>query len=210
MAELAALGAALGTIGAEAATVGATAAAVAAPTATAGTTGISALTAATTAASLAGTGVSALAAAKQGEARREIGEFNARELERAAQEERAAAARRAQERRMQTERVISEQRAKAAMSGAGTSEGEGFLDLVKDVGERGQYFSDLEIYTGEERARGREGQAAAARWAGENEERTGYVKAGAIGLEGVKGLLKDDELLGYVGAKRPSRGRYYT
>lgn len=211
MAELAVLGAALGTAAAEAATIGTTAAIAAAPAATAGTTGLgTALTAATTAASLAGTGLTAFGAMRQGENQRAIGEFNATELERAAQEERGAAARKAQERRLQTERVISEQRAKASMSGAGTVQGEGYLDLIGDVGERGQYFSELDIYQGEERARGREGQATAARWSGENAERAGYVNAAGAGIKGFQAAMNDDDLLGYVGVKRERRGRYYS
>lgn len=207
MAELAALGA----LAATAVEVGAAAVPVAAAAAPTAGSGFSALTAATTAASLAGTALTGYGALKQGEHQRAVGEFNALELERAANEERGAAARKAQERRLQAERVLSDQRAKAAMSGAGTTEGEGYLDLVGDTAERAQYFSELEIYTGEERARGREGQAAAARWGGENAERAGYVKAGAAALDGVKTAFNDDNLLGYVGAPRSRpRGRYYS
>lgn len=167
-------------------------------------------TALTTAASLAGTGLTAAGAIKQGEHQRMIGEFNAKEQERAANADRSAAIRKSQERRRETERVLSEQRARAAKSGAGLGETEGFLDIVGDTAERGQLISELEIASGEERARGREGQAALARYQGEAAKGIGYVKAAGAGIDAIKGFAADDELLGYIGmpSRKKSNLRY--
>lgn len=200
MAELAILaGTAAAATAGGAATVGA-AAAPAVAAAAAPTIGLGTLA---TGASLAGSGLAAAGAIKQGQHQRAIGEFNAREMERAAEAERAAGIRKSQEKRREMERVLSEQRARATKSGAGLGETEGFLDIVGDTAERGQLISELEIASGEERARGREGQAALARYQGEAAKGIGYVKAAGYGLDAVKGIAADDELLGYIGV--PSR-----
>lgn len=210
MAELAVLGATLGTAAAAAGTGAAAAAGAAAPTAAAGLGWGTALTAATTAAGLAGTGLSAAGAIRQGEHSRMIGEFNAKEMERAAAEERAAATRKAEERRLQERRVLSEQRAKAASGGAGTVGGEGYLDLISDTAERGQYYSDLEISGGEARALGWEGRADTTRWQSRAQEGAGVIKAASYGLDAGAGLLKDVNLDVDLYGARPRRGRYYS
>ena len=202
MAELAVLGTALAAEAATAAAAGGAAAAAAAPVAAGGFG--TALTAAATAASLTGSGLAAAGAAKQGQHSKALGAFNAAELERAAAADRATGIRRAQEQREKGLRVLSEQRAKGAKSGAGTAEGEGYLDIVGDTAERAQYYSELEIAGGEDRARGREGQAAVARWQGEEAESAGYVKAGQYGFQAA------DEIFGKLDKRaRQPRGRYY-
>jgi hypothetical protein len=169
-----------------------------------------ALSAAASAAALAGSGLTAAAAVKQGNQQKMLSEFNARELERAGQEDKAAGIRKAQERRLHAERVMSEQRANAAKSGAGTTGGEGYIDLIDDTAQRAQYLSDLEIATGEAKAAGREGQAAVTRWQGENAARSGRIKAFGAGIDAIGGALSNDDLLDYVGAApRPRKGRYY-
>jgi len=100
----------------------------------------------------------------QGKMAQQTAEFNAKQAEASAAEERAQASRRAEEQRDKTERIISRQRAVGAASGAG--QGEGSFDLVGDVAETGQYYSDLEIASGASRAAGLKGKAAASRWEG--------------------------------------------
>ena len=103
---------------------------------------------------------------KQAGMQKMAGERNAQELERAADETRAEGARKAAEHRMKTEQVMSRQRAVAASGGAGAGGTEGYLDIVGDTAERGQYLSDLDIASGENAAVGLEDKAALSRWKG--------------------------------------------
>lgn len=164
---------------------------------------------ASAAAAAAGAGLTAAGAIKQGKTQKMLGEFNARELEKSAKEEFASGARKAQERRMKAEQVMSDQRAIASKSGGGTTGGEGFVDLISDTAQRGQYLSDLEIAGGEARAAGREGQAAIARWQGQVADQSGRVKGIGAGLDGISSALSNDDMLEYFGVgRRKSKLRY--
>lgn len=115
---------------------------------------------------------------------KQTGEYNAKELERGAADERAAGVRKAQEQRLKNEVVMSRQRAAAAKSGAGTSEGEGYLDLVDDTAQRGQYLSDLDISMGENAAAGLQAKAAMSRAKGSAEAGSYRMKSYAALVEG--------------------------
>ena len=117
------------------------------------------------AASVASAGLTAAQANQQAKTAKMTGEFNAKELEKAAAEERAAASRKAFERRQQTNRVLSRQRAVGAAGGAGT-DNEGFIDIAGDTASRGEYLSDLEIASGANQAAGLENKASYARFKG--------------------------------------------
>lgn len=160
---------------------------------------------------------------------RQQGEFNAKEAERAANEARSDAARKAAVRREEGERVLSRQRAVAAAGGAGG--GEGLLDLMGDTAQRSEYYSDLELASGEQRAAGLEGRALVSRWAGDANANaleargTGALlesglKTTAIGLKarpgafssGDTGDLVSDSYDDYgwrTQTRRASGGRYY-
>ena len=149
-------------------------------------------TAATTAASA---GVAYKSANDKAAVASATGNYNARELERAAAQERAAGVRKAQEQEQQTQRVLSTQRAVAANSGAGTSEGQGYLDIVGDTAERGRYLSDLDIGLGEQAATARQSQANQARWKGD-------VTSGLYKSEGNAALIKGAFDIANTGLKR--------
>ena len=147
------------------------------------------------AASAAGAGVAYKAANDKAAVASATGNYNARELERAAAQERAAGVRKAQEQDMQTQRVLSTQRAVAANSGAGTSEGQGYLDIVGDTAERGRYLSDLDIGLGEQAATARQSQAAQSRW-------KGNVQSDLYKSEGNAALIKGAFDIANTGLKR--------
>ena len=117
------------------------------------------------AASVASGGLAYAQGQQQAKVAKATGEFNAKELERAAAEERAAASRKAYERREQGQRLLSRQRAVGASGGAGT-DGESYTDLVGDTEARVDYLSDLEIASGANQAAGLENKAGMARFKG--------------------------------------------
>lgn len=173
MAELAALGA---TIAATAAEAGITASGVA------------------TAASVAASAAGAAGAIQAGKQQKSAAEFNAAEMERSATESRAEASKRSRMRREELSRVQSRQRAVAAASGAGT-DGEGYLDLIGDTAARGEEQALGELYIGEQKARGREGQAAISRWSGEQAVKKSYITAAGHGLDAIKAGVKGSNWL---------------
>ena len=148
------------------------------------------------AAATAASGTVAYASAnKQAGMQKMAGERNAQELERAADEARADGARKAAEHRLQEERITSRQRAVAASGGAGAGGNEGYIDIVGDTAERGQYLSDLYIASGENVATGRQGQADVARWKGGVESDLSKAKGtgaliGAVGDIAATGLKR--------------------
>lgn len=80
-------------------------------------------------------------------------------------QERAAAQRSAMEQRRQARLVQSRQQAVAAASGAGATDPT-VVDLMTDTNAEGEYRALSELYTGEQRARGLETDAANTRYAG--------------------------------------------
>lgn len=133
---------------------------------------------ATTAASA---GLGYVSAQNSASVAKQTSDYNARELERAAAEKRADGTRAAAEQRLKNEVVLSRQRAVAAKSGAGTSEGEGYLDLTGDTAARGRYLSDLDISMGENAATGLESKAALTRAKG-SADATAYKMKGYASL----------------------------
>jgi hypothetical protein len=135
---------------------------------------------ATTAASA---GIGAVGALNSASVAKQTSDYNAKELERAAAEKRADGTRAAAEQNLKNELVLSQQRAAAAKSGAGTSEGEGYLDLVGDTAQRGRYLSDLDISQGQNAAAGLETKAAITR-------AKGAADAKAYQMQAVGSLVK--------------------
>lgn len=99
---------------------------------------------------------------------RQEGSFTAAQLQRQATEERIAGQRAAFERQHDINKVVASQRAIAAASGAGGLETPGLMDIMGDTIARGEYLKAVDMYGGEQRARGREDQAAAAIAKGNN------------------------------------------
>ena len=140
-----------------------------------------------------------LAAKKEGEldakASLASGKMTAEQLNRNAETERAAAQRAGFEKQRETDRVISSQVAIAAASGAGASNPT-ILDLIEDTAGRGKYLKDIEIYGGEERARGLEDQAQVATY-------NAKVRADAAKRKGKNlyiGSILDSAATGFKGA----------
>lgn len=130
------------------------------------------------------------------------------EMVRAGQE-RAMAQRAAEDKQIETDRLAGRQRAVAAASGGGTG-GTAALIEAETAGE-GKFHSDLELWKGEEKAKGLESQATIDRLSALDKERSGkaarkasYISAGS-------------QILGSIGSaysigKSPSRsssGVYY-
>ena len=114
---------------------------------------------------LIGTGIQAGAKVAGGLSARDASRFNAAGLERQSAEERAAGQRSAAERRTEMERAISRARAIGAASGAGA--GPSFEDILGEIGARGEYQAQSEMYLGESRARNLKDRANAARYEGD-------------------------------------------
>lgn len=119
-----------------------------------------------------------------GYAAKEEGKFQAKQDERSAAEERAIASRQSEEKRHRTALVLSEQKAKAASSGAGVTNPT-ILDIMGDTAQYGDYVARSETAAGETRARGFLDKAAAARYKGKAAYRGAILEG--IG-QGVKGI----------------------
>ena len=128
---------------------------------------------------LVGQGIQAGARISGGVSALDASKFNAAAMERQATDEFAAGTRSAAERRRETELVLSRARAVGAASGA--PGGPSLLDVVGDIGARGEYQAQAEMYTAGQRARNLKDKAEAARFEGRN------AFVGSI-LEGVSGL----------------------
>lgn len=185
-----------------------------------------------TAAAIAGSAVTGAAAygqsKQQGAMAKATGDRNAAELERAANEKRAEAARKAAMQRERADQVLSRQTAVGAAGGAGTAN-EGFLDTFTDTAQRGAYYSDLAIASGENEATGLEDRANWSRAKGSAEQsqynarantalvKTGFDIAGA-GLKRAP-MATSDDLIDYnyddssgwaTTTRRKTGGRYYS
>ena len=121
-----------------------------------------------------------------GYAGKQEAEFEAKQSERAAADERAIASRQSEERRKKTAYVLSEQKAKAASSGAGVTNPT-ILDIMGDTAQEGDYLARSDIAAGETRARGLLDKAAASRYKG----KAGFKGAILEGIgAGAKGTAK--------------------
>ena len=100
-----------------------------------------------------------------GYAQKQEAEFAAKQAERSAAEERAIASRESEERRKKTAFVLSEQKAKAASSGAGVVNPT-ILDIIGETAQEGDYLARSDTAAGENKARGLLDQAAASRYKG--------------------------------------------
>lgn len=108
--------------------------------------------------------------------------------EQRATEERAMSIRRAEEKQLETDRLMARERAVSAASGGGT--GGSAADIEAQSAGEGKFQSDVELWKGEERAKGAYFQTgldrsaanqrvAMADWSGDNTRTAGYVTGGS-------------------------------
>lgn len=120
-----------------------------------------------------------IGAAIQGQAAQQAAEYRATQLRQQAQEARAGAQRMALETRRKGGLVQSTLRARAAASGAGATD-QTVLGLTGDLAARTEYQSLLEMYNGENKARGLEDAAEAALYQGKIGVMSAGLKSEAI------------------------------
>lgn len=128
--------------------------------------------------SAAGTIAGGNAAASAGAAAQQSQNFKAAQEDQAAQESRAASQRDSLEKGRQTTLALSTLQANAAASGGGASD-PGVLTLAGNIAGRGEYESLMDMYKGENRARGLTDAATGARMTGEADLAEGEAKQSA-------------------------------
>ncbi|WP_456389747.1 hypothetical protein [Profundibacter sp.] len=131
-----------------------------------------------------GTILGAVGAIQQGKAAQASAEYSARQFEAQGKAERASAQRKAINEGKQKDLVMSRARAVGASSGGGLD-----LELMGDIEEEGTYRSLTALWEGEERAKGRNAQAAAQRASGAAANRAGGIKAFSTILSGGSSLM---------------------
>ncbi len=130
-----------------------------------------------------GTILSTVGAIQQGNAANAAAQYNAAQLEAAGKAENAAAQRKAEEQTRQKEFALSRARTVAAASGGGQD-----IALMGAIEEEGTMRSLTALWEGEEAAKGRNAQAAVARFEGSQAKRAGAIKGLSILGEDVGSL----------------------
>lgn len=139
------------------------------------------------AAQFAGYGSSAIGAIEEGAAARREGQINANTLEMNAGQTKAYAQRRAIQERRQARLVQS--RAKVVMAkGGGSLDDPTARKITTDLDTEGEMRAMLELYQGDEEARGMRAQADAARRGGADAQKAANYRATATILEGASSL----------------------
>lgn len=151
-----------------------------------------------------GTGVSAAGTIAAGAAQKSAADFQAEQLEKQAHEERAAAQREESRTKKERDFVLSRQQAVASASNLGALD-ETVLDLAGDVVQESAYQQGMIRYGGEERAKGRRAQAAAARLEGKAAQTGSYFGAAGTLMSGMGDFASDYG----VGKKKKSYGYLY-
>jgi hypothetical protein len=128
------------------------------------------------------------AAASAGKSQQDAAYFKAAQEEQAAQESRAAAQRTALEKDRQSRLLQSTLQANAAASGGGAADPT-IIGLGQDIAGRGEYQSLMDLYTGENRARGLEDQATGSRMSGDAALAEGKAKQSASYLSAAGTLI---------------------
>lgn len=139
---------------------------------------LTALTVAGGALSAGGTIMGGNAAAAAGESSRNESYFKAAQEDQAAQESRAASQRDSLEKGRQTQLVLSKLQAEAAAGGGGADD-PGVLNLAGDIAGRGEYESLMDMFKGENRARGLQDEAVGSRMSGDAALAEGKAKQNA-------------------------------
>lgn len=130
-----------------------------------------------TAVTVAGGVLSAAGTIAGGVASKNSADFTAAQMEQQAGESRAAGQRQAFERDRETKLALSKLQARAAASGGGASDPT-VTNLAGDIAGRGEYQHLMEMYKGENRARGLEDEAMGARMTGAAKRDAAFLSAG--------------------------------
>lgn len=146
------------------------------------------LTAAGSAVSAMGTIAGGKAAEQAGMATQQSMNFRAKQEEMAAQESRAAAQKIALEKRHEGKLAQSTLQARAAAGGGGADDPT-ILNLSEDIAGRTEYLSLMEMYKGENRARGLEDQAIGSRMTGDAAFAEGQMKKKAAKLSAIGTII---------------------
>lgn len=131
-----------------------------------------------------GTVVSTAGALYAGDQQAKAYKYEAQIAEQRANEARAAAGRQMEQTRRKTELTQSRLRA-VASTATGKATDTGTLNLGSDIAQRGEYSAMMDWAQGENRARGFEDQAAAARFKGKAARTGSYLKAGGTLFDGI-------------------------
>lgn len=128
------------------------------------------------------------AAAQAGQSQQQAQYFKATQEDMAAQESRASSQRTALDKGRDTTLLLSKLQANAASSGGGASD-PGVLNIAGDIAGRGEYESLLDMYKGENRARGLEDEATGSRMTGDAALAEGKAKQSASYLSAAGTLI---------------------
>lgn len=134
--------------------------------------------------------VSAVGTIAAGSAQNASAEFQAKQLDQQAAEEKAASQREAARVKKERDFILSRQQAVAAASNLGALD-ETVQDLAGDVVQEGAFQERMVRYGGDERAKGRRMQAAAARMEGAAAKTGSYFSAGGTILGGLGSFASD-------------------
>jgi len=145
---------------------------------------MAALSTISTVVGLLGTVVSAAGTIAAGAAQKQAADFQAKQLEQQAMEERAASQREAQQARRERDLLLSRQQAVSASSNLGALD-ETVLDLAGDITQQAAVNEGMIRYGGEERGRGRRGQAVASRLEGKAAQTGAAFSAAGTILGGI-------------------------
>jgi hypothetical protein len=132
-----------------------------------------------------GTVLGAAGKLQEGNAAKAASRFEAAQLDAQANTERASGQRAAIEETRNAQLVQSRARAVGAASGGGVD-----AKLAGDLAQEGQYRSLLAMWQGDEAAIGREQQASAVRFDGEQAQKAGRIGAASTLLSGGSSLYE--------------------
>ncbi|PAQ00903.1 hypothetical protein LRP31_25440 [Mesorhizobium mediterraneum] len=150
-----------------------------------------------------GTAASAVGTIAGGAAAKTSADYQAAQLEQQGKEEVAASQREAEQARKEKNFILSRQQAVAGASGLGALD-ETVQDLAGDVVQQGAVNEGMALYGGQERAKGRRAQAAAARLEGKAAQTGSYFSAAGTIMDGI-GSFSD----GYGQKKKPAGSSSY-
>lgn len=159
--------------------------------------GVASETAATvgTVANVAGTALAIGGTIAGYQGQKAAGKMEAANAERKANAERVVAQQKAEEERRKKEYLISKQRAAFGASGGGV--GGSAAQVIADTEGQGLYNSELQLWQGEERAKGYEDQANAARFETKLAKSALPFSLGSTIIKGAVGLGKSGAFGGY-------------
>lgn len=127
-------------------------------------------------AGLAGTAISAFGQMQQGKAAQQNANYQAAQMEQQATQAKASSQRQAMEHQRQTSLVQSTLQARAAASGGGADD-DTVVKLGSDIAGRGEEQALMDLYNGENTARGLDDSAAAKRVSGQAAQQGAQLSA---------------------------------